>query len=74
MLGLKVGVVSGPDGSHRGRFVSGVGLGRVLEVRVWASRAVHADVSGHADVRASMRLAHDGDNGDLQKVGYHNSN
>ena len=69
MLGLKVGIVPRPDGSHRGRLVPGVGLGRVLEVRVGTSRAVDADVARHADVRASVRLAHDGDDGDLKNRG-----
>jgi len=60
--GLEIRVVSGSDGSHRGRFIACVGLSGVLEVRVWASWAIHTNVSSHSDVRTSMRLAHDSNN------------
>ena len=89
VLGLQVGIISSSNGSHRGRLVSGVRLGRVFKVRVWASWTVNTgeqknqvetelvysakareppnspDVSRHGDVRASMRLAHDSDDGNL---------
>ena len=66
MLGLKVGIVSCPDRSHGRGFVSGVGLSRVLEVRIRTAGTVDANVAGHADVRTAMGLAHDCDNSDLK--------
>ncbi len=65
MLGLQVGVVPGPDGSHGSRLVARVGLGRVLKVRVRPAWAVHADVASHVDVRAAVGFAHHSNNGDL---------
>ena len=66
VLGLKVRIVSCPDRSHGRGFVSGVGLSRVLEVRIRTAGTVDANVAGHADVRTTMGLAHDCDNSDLK--------
>ena len=48
---LDVGVVPRPDGPHAGRLVPCVALRAVLKVRVWAPRAVHADVACGGNVR-----------------------
>ena len=56
----------GPDGSHGGGLVAGVGLCRVLKVRVRSAGTVHADVARHVDVRAAVRLAHHGHHSDLR--------
>jgi len=65
-LALLVRVVARPNGAHARRLVARVRLGRVLKVRVGPAGAVDADVAGHGDVRTPVRLAHDGDDGDLQ--------
>ena len=65
VFGLEIRIVSCPDRSHGRGFVSGVGLRRVLEIGIGTSGTVDANVASHADVRAAMGLAHDGDNSDL---------
>ena len=65
--GLLEGVVARADGAHGGRLVARVGLGAVLEVGVGPAGAVDADVARVGDVRASVRLAHDGDDGDARR-------
>ena len=60
---LHVGIISRPNGSHRGGLVAGVRLGAVLKVRVRPAGTVDADVAGVVDVRTSVGLAHDGHHG-----------
>ena len=57
--GLDIGMVAGPDGPHAGGLVPCVALGGVLKVRVWAARAVDADVAGGGDVGTPVGLGHD---------------
>lgn len=68
-LALLVRVVARPDRTHARRLVTRVRLGRVLKVRVGPAGAVDADVARHGDVRTPVRLAHDGDDGDLRRTG-----
>jgi hypothetical protein len=56
-----------PNGTHAGGFVSSVGLRAVLEVGVGTARAVDTDVTGGSDVGATVRLRHDGDDGDTRR-------
>ena len=42
---LYIRIVSGSDGSHAGGLITGVALCAVFKVGIWASRAVHTDVS-----------------------------
>mmetsp|Transcript_17972 Transcript_17972/g.36514 ORF Transcript_17972/g.36514 Transcript_17972/m.36514 type:complete len:251 (-) Transcript_17972:271-1023(-) len=65
---LRVRVVAGADGAHGGGLVAGVGLGAVLEVAVWATRAVDAHVSGVLQVRAAVRLAHNSHHSDATRA------
>jgi hypothetical protein len=58
ILGLKVGVVPSTDGPHASRLITCIGLSRVLKVRVRTTRTINADIPGHCDMRAPMRLAH----------------
>ena len=58
ILCLKVWVVPSTDGPHACRLITCIGLSRVLEVRVGTTRTIHADITGHSDMRAPMRLAH----------------
>ena len=67
VLGLQIRIVPRPNGPHGGGLVAGVGLRRVLKVGVGPPGTVDADVAGHADVRAAVRLAHHRHHGDLQK-------
>jgi hypothetical protein len=57
--GLLVRIVSCANGAHARGLVAGVALGRVVKVGVRPAGAVDADVAGHRDVGAAMRLAHD---------------
>ena len=65
VFGLKVWIIPGTYGSHTCRFVSSVGLGRILKIRIWASGTINTDVTSHIDVGASMRFAHDCYHGNL---------
>ena len=67
MFGLQVWIISSPDSSHWCRLVTGVGLRRVLEIRVWSTWTVDANVACHADMRTSMGFAHHSYNGNLEK-------
>ena len=57
------------DCPHRGRLVAGVGLGRVLKVRVGPAGAVDADVARHVDVGTAVRLAHHRHDRNLRSMG-----
>lgn len=56
-----------PNGTHAGGLVSSVGLRAVLEVGVGTAGAVDTDVPGGGDVGATVRLRHDGDDGDTRR-------
>lgn len=56
--GLDEGIVARSDGPHGCWLVSSVTLCRVLEVRIWASGTVDADVACSSDVRTSMGFGH----------------
>lgn len=64
--GLLIGIVPRADGTHGSGFISSVGLSGVLEVGVRATGAVHANVTCVGDMRATVRLAHDGHDGDTR--------
>jgi len=63
---LRIGVVPRADRAHARRLVARVRLRAVLKVRVGPSRAVDADGARRGEVRAAVRLAHDGDDGDAR--------
>lgn len=42
---------------------------QVIRMRLVSVKSSHADISRHGDVRAPVRLAHDGDCGDLDCAG-----
>mmetsp|Transcript_32404 Transcript_32404/g.49570 ORF Transcript_32404/g.49570 Transcript_32404/m.49570 type:complete len:387 (-) Transcript_32404:89-1249(-) len=64
VLGLQVRIIPGTDCSHGSRLVPCITLSRVLEVRIRTSRAIHANITSHGDVRAAMRLVHHGNYSD----------
>lgn len=57
---LDKGVISSSDCTHAGWFIACVALSAILKVRVWSARAIHTDVACGGDVRAAVRLGHDG--------------
>ena len=59
---LQIRVVSGSNSPHRCWFIPCVTLSGILKVWVRPSRAINANVTCHSNVRASMRLTHDGNN------------
>lgn len=54
----------GTNSAHTGGFVTGIRLRTILKIRVRSARAVNAYIPGGGDVRAAMRLRHDGNHGD----------
>lgn len=50
--------------AHAGGLVASVRLSAVLEVGVGTSGAVNADIASGGDVRTTVGLRHDGDDGD----------
>ena len=64
---LFIRVIPCSDGSHTRGLVSSIALRAVVEVGVWSARAIHAYIPRHRDMRASVRHAHDGHDGDLNQ-------
>lgn len=65
---LLEGIVTRADCTHTRRFISGVRLSTVFEVRVWATWTVDTYVAGIRNVRTSMRLAHHRDYGNATRT------
>jgi hypothetical protein len=59
---LEVWVVSGSDCTHWSGFITGVGLGWVLEIGVRATWTVDTNISSSCDMGTSVWFTHDGNN------------